>query len=109
MSRTLVDLQADCEAVSRVYEARCAFDRDDDWQLLKLQEEAGELVSAYLRLTGRGRPKGDGVDEIRRQFEDELADCLAQVLLIAERFDVDLERAIERKWLPHLGGSGAGL
>lgn len=102
MSRTLKQLQCDSEAVSRLYARRCDINRDDDWQILKLQEEVGELASAYLRMTGRGRLKGDGHDTIRRQFEDELADCIAQIVLIAERFDIDLDEAINRKWFQYL-------
>jgi NTP pyrophosphatase (non-canonical NTP hydrolase) len=49
--------------------------RDDDWYFLKMQEETGELLQAWLRLTGRGRQKGDTEVQIRQQLEDELADC----------------------------------
>jgi len=102
MSRTLAQIQADSEAVSRLYASRCDIRRDDDWYLLKMQEETGEMVSAFLRLTGRGRLKGEDDAAIRRQFEDEMADCLAQILLIAERYGIDLEAAIDRKWFRYL-------
>lgn len=102
MSRTLKQIQADSEKVSQIYAQNCNIRRDDDWQLLKLQEEVGELTSAHLRLTERGRDKGDDLSTIRLQFEDELADCLAQILLIAERFEVDLDAAIDRKWFQYL-------
>ncbi len=102
MSRTLKALQADSERVSQQYAINCNIRRDDDWQVLKLAEEAGELTSAYLRMTGRGRLKGDAPEAIRAQFEDELADCMAQILLIAERFEVDLEAALARKWFTYL-------
>ena len=62
----------------------------------------------WLRSTGRGRRKGDADSVIRQQFEDELADCLAQVLLIAERFDIDVEKATERKWFRYLPETGDG-
>ncbi|MEL6920136.1 MAG: MazG nucleotide pyrophosphohydrolase domain-containing protein [Pseudomonadota bacterium] len=107
MSRTLKQLQADSETVSQLYAKRCDITRDDDWQILKLQEEVGELASAYLRLTARGREKGATLAEIRTQFEDELADCLAQIVLIAERFDVDLDQAVDRKWFQYLEAARA--
>ena len=107
MTRTLADIQRDAEAVSRLYARNCQIDRNDDWYILKLQEEAGELTSAYLRLTARGRDKGETRDAIRRQFEDELADCMAQILLIAEKNGVDLEAAMERKWFAYLDTSPA--
>ena len=102
MTVELREIQQKVEAVSRIYANNCDVRRDDDWYFLKMQEETGELLQAWLRLTGRGRQKGDADAQIRLQLEDELADCLAQVLLIAERFDVDVERAAERKWFKHL-------
>lgn len=98
----LREIQQKVEAVSRIYANNCDVRRDDDWYFLKMQEETGELLQAWLRLTGRGRHKGDTEAEIRMQLEDELADCLAQVLLIAERFDIDVEKATERKWFKYL-------
>lgn len=109
MSRTLKQLQADSEAVSRLYARRFNINRDDDWQLLKLQEEVGELTSAYLRLTGRGRLKGAELETIRQAMRDELADCLAQIVLIAEHFDIDLDQAIENKWFQHLEAARADI
>ena len=35
----------------------------------------------------------------RLQFEDELADVLGQLLLVASHHEVDLETAVRRKWL----------
>ncbi len=46
------------QEVCDLYAERCAIRRDDDWFLLKIQEELGELVQAHLRLTQRGRTKG---------------------------------------------------
>lgn len=105
--RTLADIQRDSEAVSRIYARNCGIDRNDDWYILKMQEEVGEMTSAYLRMTGRGRAKGDAPGAIAEQFEDELADCLAQILLIAEKNGVDLEAAMERKWFRYLEKTSA--
>ncbi|WP_421857959.1 hypothetical protein [Oricola sp.] len=105
MSRSLADMQRDVEAVSQIYARYCGFERDADWYVMKVQEEAGETVSAYLRMTLRGRHKGDTADEIRRQFEDELSDLLASVLLVAEKNGVDLQEAMERKWFSYLKAS----
>lgn len=104
MTVELREIQRKVEAVSRIYAKNCDVRRDDDWYFLKMQEETGELLQAWLRLTGRGRQKGDAEAQIREQLEDELADCLAQVLLIAERFDIDVEKATERKWFKYLPG-----
>lgn len=87
--------QADVEAISQVYARRFGVERTDDWLLLKLTEEVGELAQAYLARGGRTRSVGDDPEGA---FRDELADVLAHVLLVAERFGVDLDAALEAKW-----------
>jgi NTP pyrophosphatase (non-canonical NTP hydrolase) len=95
----VANLQADVEAVSVFYAERHGIDRTDDWFILKLGEEAGELTQAYLARSGQARDKGRSEAEVEQDFRAELSDVLAQVLLIAQRFDVDLVSEIERKWL----------
>ena len=60
------------------YAASLNVDPTDDWIILKMLEEAGELV--------------------QRALDDEIADVLWFSLVLAKRFDVDLLRALERKW-----------
>ncbi|CAM3516069.1 MazG nucleotide pyrophosphohydrolase domain-containing protein [Isoptericola cucumis] len=93
----LAELTDEVEIISRVYERRFGVPRTDDWLVLKLHEEIGELTQAYLARSGRSRDRGDGAT-VDAAFRAELADVLAQVLLVARRFDVDLEAEIERKW-----------
>lgn len=92
-------LQRQVEAVSALYAQRNAIERTDDWHLLKLGEEVGELTQAYLSRSGQSRDKGLSPDEQHEAFRRELADVLAHTLLIAERFDIDLPAAIADKWL----------
>lgn len=87
--------QADVEAVSRAYARLHGIERTDDWLLLKLGEDVGELTQAYLAATGRSRrPVAEGEAAVRA----ELADVLAHVLLLATRLEVDLDAALEDKW-----------
>src|SRR5690606_3808349 len=58
MSRALGELTALVAEVADTYASRNAIARDDDWYLLKIQEELGELVAEYLKTTARGRHKG---------------------------------------------------
>jgi NTP pyrophosphatase (non-canonical NTP hydrolase) len=102
MSRTLDELTIDFERVSQIYAGACGIRRDSDWFLLKLQEELGELVQAHLRLTARGRDKGETREAIRTQFENEAADLLGQFLLLVRHHGIDLEAACERKWFRYL-------
>ncbi len=92
-------LQDEVEAVSAFYAERHDIARTDDWFLLKLGEEVGELTQAYLARSGRARDKGRTEPQVEEDFRAELSDVLAQVLLIARRFDVDLEAEVARKWL----------
>lgn len=92
-------LQTEVEDVSAYYGERHGIERTDDWLLLKLSEEVGELTQAYLARGGQARDKGRSADEREQDFRSELADVLAQVLLIAERFDVDLAAEVGDKWL----------
>jgi len=84
-------------AVCDLYAARFDVRRDDDWFILKLQEELGELAQAHLRLSGRGRGEAD-----EQSRADEAADVLGMLLLYCQRFDIDLDAAVRRKWLAHL-------
>src|ERR1700744_883413 len=92
-------LEDNLEAVSRLYAERYGIDRNDNWFVLKLHEEVGELTQAFLMRAGQARDKGLPPVELDRGFRAELSDVLAQVLIMARHFDVDVERELERKWL----------
>lgn len=106
MRRSLHELTALVAEVSDTYASRNNIDRDDDWYLLKVQEELGELVAEYLRATGRGRMKGADADEVRQALEDETADVLAMLLLFARQQGIDLGAALDRKWFKYLRRTG---
>ena len=106
MSRSLAELTPLVAEVSDTYATRNDIARDDDWYLLKLQEELGELTAEYLKTTGRGRLKGADSATIRQALEDEAADVLAMLLLFARNNGIDLDAALERKWFRYLGRSG---
>jgi len=93
----LKDLQADVLRISDIYAAEHGIDRDRDWALLKLQEELGELTAEHLRLTGRARGAPDA-----QALGDEAADVLGMLLIYCARAGVDLDQAMQRKWLEWL-------
>ncbi|HTK33884.1 MAG TPA: phosphoribosyl-ATP pyrophosphohydrolase [Caulobacteraceae bacterium] len=97
MSGPLEALTARVAQVGDLYAARFGVRRDDDWFLLKLQEELGELTQAHLRLSERGRG-----DSSETQRGDEAADLLCMLLLYCRRYGIDLDAAVSRKWLSHL-------
>ena len=92
-------LEDEVEAVSAFYAEHHDITRTDDWFLLKLGEEVGELTQAYLARSGQARAKDRSEEQREEDFRSELSDVLAQVLLIARRFDIDLEEEVARKWL----------
>ena len=98
----LASLAADLEKVSQIYATRHAIARDDDWFLLKLQEEVGELTQAYLRFTGRSKLGPVDPDEHRTNLADEAADVICHALLLARHCGLDFDAAIQRKWLTRL-------
>ena len=103
MNRDLATLAALASQVSDIYALRHGIVRNDDWHVLKLQEELGELTAEWLRCTGRGRPKGGAdTDAVRMALENEAADLLATLLVFARHNDIDLDAALERKWFKYL-------
>ncbi|MCD7111614.1 pyrophosphatase [Rhizobium sp. DKSPLA3] len=91
-------LQKDFERASVRYAETTGILRDDDWFILKLVEEMGEVTQAWNRLSGRARRKGLDEETLRTALEDETADLLGHVLLFAHRHGLDLDAAVERKW-----------
>ncbi len=98
----LRQLTEDVETISRRYAEVFAFDRDDAWFLLKLQEEVGELTQAFLMRNGQARSKGLTPEELDANFRAEIADVLCQLLLMANHHGVDVAAEVERKWLYRL-------
>jgi NTP pyrophosphatase (non-canonical NTP hydrolase) len=96
---SLTALAARLERISVGYAEREGFERDDDWFLLKLAEELGELTQVQLARTGRSKDRGYSPEELEERLAEETADVLGHVLLFARRNGIDLERALERKWL----------
>ncbi len=94
---TLAGVSDAAEQISDIYAGKYGIDRNDDWFLIKLQEELGELAQAHLRLSSRGR--GEASEQDRA---DEAADVLCMLLLYCRRFGIDADTAVRRKWLAWL-------
>ncbi len=94
MGLDLKALQADVLRISDIYAREHSIDRDRDWALLKLQEELGELTAEHLRMSGRARGAADA-----GKLGDEAADVLGMLLIYCQMAGVDIEQAMQRKWL----------
>ncbi|MES2953157.1 MAG: hypothetical protein V4674_01195 [Patescibacteria group bacterium] len=75
---------------------------DRDYFPLKISEEWGECMQAYLMLTDRGRNKGKTKEEMRAMLSDEFADVLGFLLLFGESEGIDPAEALAKKWFKHL-------
>lgn len=95
----LHQLTEEIERISQNYAKRFQIERDAAWFLLKLQEEVGELTQCYLMLRGQARAKGKTVEDIQVDLRKEIADVICQALLFAKLYEIDVEQAIEEKWL----------
>jgi len=93
------DLIQKIEAVSQKYSKQYKIKRSSSWFILKLQEEVGELTQSYMMMKGKARSKNKSKKEMRSDFEKELADVLCHVLLLANSNMVDIEKAVDEKWL----------
>lgn len=102
MSETLQDITAKVKLVGETYAKNCNIDRNNDWYLLKLTEELGELTQNYLTLTGRARDKGLEPETVKAELAAEASDVLGMLLLFCDHNNIDLEQAINDKWFQYL-------
>jgi NTP pyrophosphatase (non-canonical NTP hydrolase) len=103
VSATFKELSLRIAQVGEVYARVHGIPRSADWYLLKLTEELGELTAEHLLLGGRSKANADGSGGTREALENEAADLFGQFVLYLRENDIDIEAAIERKWLRHLG------
>ena len=90
----LSDLSASVLRISDIYAREHDIDRSADWSLLKVQEELGELTAEHLRMSGRKRGVADP-----DKLGDEAADVLGMLLIYCDWAGIDIEAAMQRKWL----------
>lgn len=96
-------LTAKVKEVIRLYKEQYPdVQMDRDYIPLKITEEWGECLQAFLMLSDRGRQKGKSKDEIRAELEKEMADVFGYLLAFADAEGIDLPRALERKWFAYL-------
>jgi len=73
---------------------------DREFAMLKLYEELGEFAQAVLISEKKSRPeKYISEEKAKDEMAKELADVMGMVLVNAHLLDIDLEEALEKKWL----------
>ncbi len=86
------------EVVIQSYSKKFSINCTDDWYIMKLQEELGELTSVYLKLTNRARQQNLTKEDLDKNFREEISDVIALTLLFAKQKNIDIEEAIAEKW-----------
>lgn len=85
---------------ARKYQKKYEVDIDATFALLKLTEEIGELSEAYLTYTKKSRPeKFVSEEEAKNKVAKEIADVVGVAIILASLLDIDLEKAIDKKWI----------
>ena len=73
---------------------------DEEFVMYKLVEEVGELYQALLTKKGKCRTrKRLSEDEAHAEVSKEMADVVGMALLCAHILEIDLQDAIEKKWM----------
>lgn len=73
---------------------------DEGFALIKLYEEVGEFSQALLIHKKKSRPEKYVTESIsKRELAEELADIIGMVVVNAHLLDIDLEEAIDKKWI----------
>jgi NTP pyrophosphatase (non-canonical NTP hydrolase) len=82
------------------YGKKYGIEIDEDFALLKLYEEVGEFAQAVLIHRKKSRPeKFVSEEKSKEELAKELADVIGLVMVNAHLLDVDLEEAINKKWI----------
>ena len=73
---------------------------DEDFALFKLFEEVGELAQAILVHRRKSRPeKRMSRQASKQKVAEELADVIGMVMVNADLLGIDLEDALDKKWI----------
>jgi len=73
---------------------------DEDFALIKLYEEVGELSQAILIHKKKSRPEKHIAENVsKREVAKELADIVGMAMVNAHLLGIDLEEAIDKKWI----------
>ena len=73
---------------------------DENVAVTKLFEEVGEFAEAVLIHRKKSRPeKHLPFEESKKKVSEELADIVGMVIINADHLGIDLEEAIQNKWI----------
>lgn len=94
----------DCQTFHRYLDDLKGFSQDLPLNVMLLVEEVGEVAKEVRRLTkAQLNAQEDGVAAATAHLREELADCLAYVVKLANYAQIDLEEAYVTKMRYNLG------
>ena len=97
---TFDEIQNGILKVARVYGERINVHIDQDFAIFKLYEEVGEYAQAVLIHRKKSKPeKHQTENETKKRLGEELADIIGMAIVNADLFGIDIQKAIEEKWL----------
>jgi NTP pyrophosphatase (non-canonical NTP hydrolase) len=94
----LKEIALHCEKAWDQYAEKFQIHRDDEFYLLKMQEELGELSRAFLELRGSEKKRKSSPEELKKKFADDIAVLVGNALILAHHFNIDLETTIKSKF-----------
>ena len=99
----LKQLQAGVGEHCRRYGEEYGVRMDEEFAVLKLGEEYGEFIQAYMIHKKMARPaKHKDEAESLQEAGKELADVLGCTLYLAHLLNIDIETELNKKWNRHL-------
>ena len=73
---------------------------DKNFALIKLYEEVGEFSQAFLVHEKKSRPEKYITEDVsKNELAEELADIVGMAMVNAHLLDIDIEEAINKKWI----------
>lgn len=97
---TFKDLQKGVIQNSMIYGKKFNVKIDEDFALIKLYEEVGEFAQAVLIHRKKSRPEKHVAEKIsKKELAKELADIVGMAIVNAHLLEIDLEEAIDKKWI----------
>ncbi len=73
---------------------------DEDYLVLKINEEIGEFVQSYLIHKKKCRPqKFLKPKDSHREMAKELSDVVGLAFVLSKTLNIDLEEALVKKWI----------
>lgn len=72
----------------------------EEFVTMKLYEEVGEFAQAYLIHKKKSRPEKFVDERVSKDMvAKELADVIGMAVFVADVLDIDVEKALQKKWI----------